>query len=100
MLNYDAYSRIGASQQVLDRIKFGVKIPFSSIPGHYRYPNKIKNSEQDQFVSETISSLLKNGSIRKCDVNEKPRCINAIKTAPKRTKNFDLFWTVARVTSI
>ncbi len=84
LLNLGAYERIGASSQILDWIKNGVKNPFSSIPGHYRHPNRLKTERDNLFVKDKIQELLSAGAIRKCPPGRKPRCINAIATAPKK----------------
>ncbi len=84
MLNLDAYERIGAPEEVLKWIKYGVKLPFRTIPGHYRFPNRLNSDRQRLFVKEKIQELLSSGAIRKLPPGQKPRCINAISTAPKK----------------
>ena len=88
--NYDYWSGIGASNEVLDWIKYGVKLPFkgvSEVPNYY-YENNVHSYTHRQFVNKEIKDLLLCGAIS--NVDEAPHCVSALSCVPKKGRKLRL----------
>lgn len=86
--NIQAWHDIGASQEVLSWIEIGAKLSFSSPPISYENANRVYSSKDIQFVDSEIRKLFNNGAISK--VNDKPFCVSALFTVPKKQKKLRL----------
>ena len=86
-LNYQAYQRICAPQQVLDWVAEGVKIAVFSLPPPCQHQNRINSTSQKRFVTE-VQKLLTAGVIRETKIP--PRCILALTCAPKKKRKWRL----------
>ena len=86
--NIGEWIKIGANLEIIDWIKNGVSLPFSSTPSSYEYKNHALNVEQAVFIDREISNLIKAKVISRVD--QKPFCVNAIGCVPKKNKKLRL----------
>ena len=86
--NIDEWIKIGANSDVIQWIKNGVSLPFSSAPIGYECKNHALNVEQAVFIDREVSNLLKSKVISRVDY--KPFCVNAIGCVPKKNKKLRL----------
>ena len=56
------YRRIGASEQVIQWVSEGVKLPFRSIPELCQFENRIYSQKHKQFVNAEIQKYMYIGS--------------------------------------
>ena len=77
------WSDIGASSEVINWIKDGVKWDFISLPPHIELSNRQLNQKQSQFVDKELKNLLSNNIISQCDADY-PLCISPISCVPKK----------------
>jgi len=73
------WESIGASEWVLDIIREGYKIPFVSTPMSAFSGNNKSAFEETEFVTDSITKLLKNGSVK--EVKNKPYIVNPLSVA-------------------
>ena len=64
------WESIGASQFILDILSNGYFLPLTSHPKDRQFPNHRSAYEEEEFVSESLASLLSRGCIRKVGENE------------------------------
>ena len=69
--NIDKWRNIGASDTILNWIKFGVDIPFHTTPEHLQLKNQVLSAKHYAFVTEEIHRPHNQGAIIKCNT-EKP----------------------------
>ena len=85
-MNYDAWAKFGAPEQVLKWVKEGVKILFGeSMPPKMELSNRVNGNEAKEFVSQEIERLLRQKAIRTCDKSE-IQCILPISCVPKKIR--------------
>ena len=78
---FESWTKIGASQTVLDWIKYGVHIPFSRVPNSFELNNSVAD-KYTSFIDSEINNLLLIGAIS--EVSEKPHCVSPINCVPKK----------------
>ena len=83
--NIQFWFDIKANDQILDTIENGYKLPFKQFPDSVHLKNNKSSLENDEFVKEAITDLLKSGSIMESQV--KPFVINPLTVAQNSTKN-------------
>ena len=71
-----------ANETVKNWVKFGVPIPFNSVPNDILLPNHKLSQVQVRFVDQEIKDLLASGAIEYCD---NPRCISPIGVVDKKS---------------
>ena len=77
-----AWKRIGASDIIQQWILNGVVIPFSSVPETFVGDNRIKNSNEKDFVDSEVQRLLTLGYIEPSDI--RPVCVNPLSCVIKK----------------
>ena len=82
--NIQFWFDIKANDQILDTIQNGYKLPFKDFPDSVHLKNNKSSLENDAFVKEAITDLLKSGSIVESKV--KPFVINPLTVAQNSTK--------------
>ena len=80
--NYENWVKIGASQTILDWVKFGVPLYFDKVPEDHEFPNKQLSFSQSQFITAEITRLQQVGALEVC--SSKPLCVSPISTVPKK----------------
>lgn len=81
-LNVEEWENINTPLEIINWIKFGVKIPFNSEPCEYVFPNRIHTNKQRHFVNTEVKKLLTSGAIK--EVDKKPHCVSSINCVPKK----------------
>ncbi|MEW8548152.1 MAG: reverse transcriptase domain-containing protein [Candidatus Thiodiazotropha sp.] len=79
---YDHWERSGASDQVLDIISNGYKIPFKEVPDRVILPNNKSAKENPSFVSSEIENLIQKGCVS--EVFDAPHVVNPLTVAYNR----------------
>ena len=87
-LHIKAWENIGCNEIVLEWIKQGVKIPFTSNPPEFQLNNHKLNGIQVSFIRQELQRLLSLGYIIRQD--KKPKFISPIGCVPKKDKGFRL----------
>ena len=80
--NINVWKSITSDNIVLDWLKNGAKINFSSVPTDFELQNRTFSKEEYSFVKSEIQSLLSKGCIKK--VNSKPKCVSPLSVVPKK----------------
>ena len=78
----DVWESLTSDKTILDWIKYGVKINFSSFPTEFELPNRNFSKEEHDFVKNEIQSLLCKGCIKK--LSAKPKCVSPLSVVPKK----------------
>jgi hypothetical protein len=81
--NLQFWTNIGASEYILDVIKYGYKIPFYSIPPNSVSKNNRSALCEQEFVSSAIKDLLDRGLIKRC--SHLPRVVNPLTVSVQNT---------------
>jgi len=68
--------QLQAGAWVLDLIKNGYSVPFTSEPDISEFPNNSTVSKNPQVAEEQVKLLLQQGVLKKCSI--KPHCINPL----------------------
>lgn len=87
-LNADAYQSIGASEQIIDWLSHGIKIPFYAEPGCLYGDNYVYFIQHQAFVDKEIGALLRDGTIKQVDYV--PKCIHPMRCVPKKKNKLRL----------
>ena len=80
--NLSAWRDIGANNEVLKWIEFGVELQFVSQPISYSNVNRIKNSVEESFVDAEILKLSSKGAIS--EVQYTAFCVSALSCVAKK----------------
>jgi hypothetical protein len=82
------WSEIGAPNEVLDWIQYGVYIPFVNEPYSFHLPNRAFTGTQGKFIKDELQDLLQSGAIK--EVYTPPTCVSPISCVPKKGGKFRL----------
>ena len=77
----EEWTNITSSVHILDWLKEGVKIPFSTLPPVIEEQNSHFSKDQYTFVKREIGRLLTRKCIVKCE--SKPHCVSRLSCVPK-----------------
>ena len=80
--NFDTWAKIGAPENVLDQIKFVVKLPFCNVPASFEQKHCYSVYKYYAFIDKELEDLCKGGAIS--EVKNKPYCVSPLNCVPKK----------------
>ena len=89
------WQKIGASEKLLQWVKFGVPVPFWAVPLKIFEKNPKFCVAHQRFIQGEIKSLLSKGAIEKCVV--KPDYISPLNVVPKKHGKYRLIHNLRKL---
>lgn len=94
---FHEWSHVTNNGYILDWIKRGVPLPFTTTPNTFEESNKKFSAVELAFLRQEIPKLLENSCIEVNNV--KPTCVSPIQTAPKADGSFRLIADLRKINS-